>query len=395
MNSSMNSHTNRHTNRPAVSRIRSGMVLATTAMIAIFLASCATTPQSPPGAADVRAKLTRLQSDTDLASHAPIEIREAETAVRLAETPVPKDQALGAYRVYLADYKVEIAEAKAHTRYAEHQRIALSEAREQARLHARTLEADRAQGRADMARNDASRARSDATWARNEADAARASEANAANDAARRAELARNEAQRARSAAAADAAYDTERARKASEEARVLAAADAAHDAERARKASEEARALAAADADRQKAELQRQIDLLQAKPTERGLVLTLGNVLFETGRADLKTGATDSLNNLVAFLNQYPDRNIMIEGHTDNVGTAASNLALSERRAGSVQSYLLQQGVGSQRITSSGMGESHPIADNNTDIGRQQNRRVEVIIDDPRQITATTPSGQ
>jgi outer membrane protein OmpA-like peptidoglycan-associated protein len=321
----------------------------------------------------VRAKLTRLQSDTDLASRAPIEIREAETAVRLAETPVPKDQALGAYRVYLADYKVEIAEAKASTRYAEHQRIALSEAREQARLHARTLEADRAQGRADMARSDASRARSDATRARNEADAARASEADAAASAARRAELARDEAERARDATAAGAA----------------------HDAERARRASEDARALAAADADREKAELQRQIDLLQARTTDRGLVLTLGNVLFATGRAELKAGSIDSLNNLVAFLNQYPDRNIMIEGHTDSVGTAASNLALSERRAGSVQSYLLQQGVGSQRITFSGMGESQPIADNDTDTGRQQNRRVEIIIDQPRQITAVTPSGQ
>jgi len=390
MNSPINNSTNNSTHNSTISKARFGMALATTVTIAMFLAGCATTPQSPPGAADVRAKLTRLQSDTDLASRAPIEIREAETAVRLAEIPVPKDRALGAYRVYLADYKVEIAEAKAATRYAEHQRIALSEAREQARLHARTLEADRAQRRADMARSDASRARSDASWARSEADAARASEANAAADAARRAELARDEAERAREAAAAGAAYDAERALRASEDARAVAAADA----EQARRASEDARALAAADAEREKAELQRQIELLQAKPTERGLVLTLGNVLFATGRADLNAGGTDSLNKLVAFLNQYPDRNIMIEGHTDDVGTAASNLTLSERRAGSVQSYLLQQGVGSQRITSSGMGESQPIANNDTDTGRQQNRRVEVIIDHP-QITAATPPGQ
>jgi outer membrane protein OmpA-like peptidoglycan-associated protein len=355
-------------NSPTFSKTRFGMGLATTAMIVLFLTSCASTPQSPPGAADVRAKLIRLQSDTNLASRAPLEIREAEAAVRLAEIPVPNDQALGAYRVYLADHKVEIAEAKAATRYAEHQRIALSEASEQARLRARTLEANRAQDRADLARSDAARARNEA-------------------DAARRAELARNEAERARNAAA----YDAEQARRASEEARVSAAADAerarnaAADAERARMASEEARAMAAADADRERAELQRQIDLLQAKTTERGLVLTLGNVLFATGRADLNAGGTDSLNKLVAFLNQYPDRNIMIEGHTDNVGSDASNLALSERRAGSVHTYLLQQGVGSQRISSSGLGESQPIADNDTDAGRQQNRRVEVIIDNPQ----------
>jgi outer membrane protein OmpA-like peptidoglycan-associated protein len=364
-------------NSPTFTKTRLGMMLATMAMIALFLASCASTPQSPPGSADVRAKLTRLQSDANLASRAPIEIREAESAVRLAEIPVPNDQALGEHRVYLADYKVEIAEAKAATRFAEDQRAVLSKDREQARLYARTLEADRAQNRADRARSDANRARY-------EADTARTSEANAAADAARRAELVRNETERARKTAAADAAYDAEQARKASQEERALAA----HDAEQARKASEEERAMAAAEANRKKAELQRQIDLLQAKPT----VLTLGNVLFETGRADLKAGGTDSLNKLVAFLNQYPDRNVMIEGHTDNVGTDASNLALSERRAGSVKSYLLQQGVGSRRITSSsGMGESQPIADNDTNTGRQQNRRVEIIIDDPQQFTSAT----
>ncbi|HSM68116.1 MAG TPA: DUF4398 domain-containing protein, partial [Xanthomonadales bacterium] len=109
------------------------MMLATTATIALFLASCASTPQSPPGSADVRAKLTRLQADANLASRAPIEIREAETAVRLAEIPVPNDPALGEHRVYLADYMVEIAEAKAATRVAEDQRAGLSKDRELAR----------------------------------------------------------------------------------------------------------------------------------------------------------------------------------------------------------------------------------------------------------------------
>ena len=354
-------------NRFRINRNRFGVVLATAAMTAMFVASCATAPQSPPGAADVRAKLTRLQADSNLASRAPIEIREAEAAVRLAETPVPQDQALGVHRVYLADYTVEIAEAKASTRYAEDQRAKLGEAREQARLQARTLEAQRARERADLARSDAERARY-------EADAARASEATAAADAARRAELARNETEQARNAAAADAARDTERARV----------------------AAEEALALAAADAKREKAELQRQIDLLQARETERGLVLTLGNVLFASGRAELKAGGRDGLNNLVAFLNQYRDRDVMIEGHTDNVGSEVNNLALSTRRAESVKSYLLQQGVGHQRINSIGLGETRPIADNDTETGRQQNRRVEVVIlDSPPQVTAVSSSRQ
>lgn len=324
-----------------ISRNRFGVVLATATMSAMFLASCVTTPQSPPGAADVRAKLTGLQADSNLASRAPIEIREAEAAVQLAETPVPRDQPLGAHRVYMADYAVEIAVAKASTRYAEEQRAKLGEEREQARLSARTLEAETARERADTASSDAARAR-------DEADAARASEATAAADAAQRAELARNETDRARDAAAADA--------------------------------------------DREKAELQRQIDLLQAKATERGLVLTLGNVLFASGRAQLTAGGKDSLNNLVVFLNQYRDRNVIIEGHTDNVGSDVDNLALSTRRAESVKSYLLQQGVGSQRVTSIGLGETRPIADNDTETGRQYNRRVEVVIlDNPQQVTAVT----
>jgi outer membrane protein OmpA-like peptidoglycan-associated protein len=329
-------------NSSKISSKRLGMVLATATMTAMFLAACVTTPQSPPGAAEVRAKLTRLQASSELAGRAPIEIREAETAVRLAEIPVPKDPALGVHRVYLADYKVEIAEAKASTRYAEDQRAQLGDLRDKARLHARTLEAERARDRADLARSDAARA---------EAGAARASAATATAEAAqRRSELALYEADQAREAAAADARRD--------------------------------------------KAELQRQIDLLQARPTERGLVLTLGNVLFASGRADLTMSGKDSLNNLIAFLNQYRDRSVVIEGHTDNIGSNANNLALSTRRAESVKSYLLQQGVGRQRVTSSGMGETRPIANNDTESGRQQNRRVEVIIlDNAQQISAASSS--
>jgi len=314
---------------------RVGMSFVTAVITALFLVGCASTPQSPPGAADARAKLTRLQADSNLASRAPIEIREAETAVRLAETPVPRDKALGVHRVYLANYKVEIAEAKAATRYAEDQRILLVEARDRAQLNARTMEAERARTQADLAR-------SDANVARDEADSARRSAAMAAE-----------EADAARAAAAAEAARRAEQARN---------------------------------ETDQEKAELQRQIDLLQAKTTERGLVLTLGNVLFETGRADLKGGGKDSLNNLVNFMNQYQDRTIMIEGHTDSVGSDSSNQALSTRRAESVQSYLLQQGIGSQRMTAQGMGEHQPIASNDTDTGRQENRRVEIIILDPQQ---------
>ena len=341
--------------KPQAARIGMAKTLATAAVFSVLLASCANTPQSPPGAADVRAKLTRLQSDANLGSRAPAEIREAETAVKLAEIPVPRDKALGAYRVYLADYKVEIAEAKATTRYAEDQRVELSKQRENARLNARTREAD-------MARNDANRARSDANRARDDADAAR------------------------------DARDDADEARRTAEN----TSAEAARQADIALRNSEDALALAAADAeraDREKAELQRQIDLLEAKTTERGLVLTLGNVLFSTGRSDLKPGAVSALDKLVSFLNQYPDRNAVIEGHTDNVGSSASNQALSQRRADSVNTYLVQHGIQSQRLNASGMGEDQPVANNETENGRQQNRRVEIIIDNPPMVATAMNS--
>ena len=138
---------------------------------------------------------------------------------------------------------------------------------------------------------------------------------------------------------------------------------------------------LAANVSEQQASELQRQLEILQAKPTDRGLVLTLGDTLFATGNAQIKSGATANLDRLGDFLNEYPNRTASIEGFTDSMGSEDSNQALSERRADSVKRYLVERGVQSQRLTSTGRGESAPVADNETTAGRQQNRRVEVVI--------------
>jgi outer membrane protein OmpA-like peptidoglycan-associated protein len=106
---------------------------------------------------------------------------------------------------------------------------------------------------------------------------------------------------------------------------------------------------------------MQRQVDALQAKTTERGIVLTLGDVLFTSGRADLKAGAAANLGRLVHFLKENADRKVEIEGHTDNVGSDDYNQSLSQRRADSVKSFLMQQGIGSDRIVASGKGEHRP----------------------------------
>ena len=140
----------------------------------------------------------------------------------------------------------------------------------------------------------------------------------------------------------------------------------------------------AATDATARSAQLQRQLDDMNAKPSDRGMVLTLGDVLFTTGQSDLKSGATTNLNKLVAFLNNYPDRTVTIEGHTDSVGSEAYNVGLSQRRADSVKSFLTGQGISSARLNTVGKGESDPVAGNESASGRQQNRRVEVIISNP-----------
>ena len=131
-------------------------------------------------------------------------------------------------------------------------------------------------------------------------------------------------------------------------------------------------------------AESQQKIDLPNAKPTDHGLMLALDDVLFMSGRADLKPGALGNLNKLVNFLGKYLDRTVVIHGYTDSLGTGEYNQRLSERRANSVKAYLASQGIDSARLSASGMGQSAPVAGNDSGAGRQQNRRVEVIISNP-----------
>jgi outer membrane protein OmpA-like peptidoglycan-associated protein len=121
----------------------------------------------------------------------------------------------------------------------------------------------------------------------------------------------------------------------------------------------------------------------LQAMKTERGIVLTLGDVLFSTGKTELLPGAMTTIDKLASFLREYPAKTVLVEGHTDNVGSNAYNQDLSERRAISVKNALIQAGVDGSRIDTTGLGESQPITDNTTSAGRLKNRRVEIVIRD------------
>jgi outer membrane protein OmpA-like peptidoglycan-associated protein len=133
--------------------------------------------------------------------------------------------------------------------------------------------------------------------------------------------------------------------------------------------------------ATQQTAAIQAELDALKAKPTDRGLVLTLGDVLFDTGRAELNPGASRNLDQLVRFLTDHQERLVEIDGYTDNVGTDSYNLDLSERRAATVKSVLVNRGIDSSRIVTRGYGKDFGVASNNDSGGRQLNRRVEIVI--------------
>jgi outer membrane protein OmpA-like peptidoglycan-associated protein len=130
-----------------------------------------------------------------------------------------------------------------------------------------------------------------------------------------------------------------------------------------------------------QSARLQAEVDQLKATPTPRGLVLTLGDVLFDTGRSQLNPGSGRKLDQLAQFLNDHPERRVQIDGFTDSVGTDSYNQDLSQRRADAVKSSLITRGIDSSRIGSQGYGKGFPVADNTDSGGRQLNRRVEVVI--------------
>jgi outer membrane protein OmpA-like peptidoglycan-associated protein len=207
-------------------------------------------------------------------------------------------------------------------------------------------------------------------------------------------------AQRAAEARKAEADIDAaaEERRRAQLEAREREAATARQEAQRAEIARREAEARArvleeeklkvvrektaaaelAAEVKRLEAEL---VDV-QAKQTPRGWILTLGNeVLFDTG-ATLKDGADRALDNLAEFLRKHPERHIAIEGFTDGMGPKDASERLSERRAQAVKFALVQRGIEAHRIDARGYGPSFPVASNETETGRQLNRRVEIVID-------------
>jgi outer membrane protein OmpA-like peptidoglycan-associated protein len=133
----------------------------------------------------------------------------------------------------------------------------------------------------------------------------------------------------------------------------------------------------------------ERELQELRARETSRGAVITLGDVLFDTASATLNPGGMQQIARLATFLAENPDRTVLIEGHTDSRGSESYNLELSQRRADSVRNALIGAGVDPARINARGLGEAMPVASNETAAGRQQNRRVEVVVQSPGRPTA------
>jgi outer membrane protein OmpA-like peptidoglycan-associated protein len=286
----------------------------------LLLGACAVTPTPPALLVEARATVQRAQTDPGVLAQAPLELKKATDSLGRADMLLAKGEPLA--DVNSAAY---VAGQQARTAMA----IAQAKGNEAAIAGA---EVDRERTRADVRTAEAQRAKAQAVTAQAQTGLARQQTAAAE--------------QRATGA----------------EQQTAVAQADAAA-------------------AQNQSAQLQQRLTELQAKQTERGMLVTLGDVLFEFNRAEVKPGAQTSLRKLADFLQQYPSRRILIEGFTDNIGSAASNEALSRRRADSVNVALLGMGVASQRSTTVGYGEQYPIADNNTETNRALNRRVEVYI--------------
>jgi len=133
---------------------------------------------------------------------------------------------------------------------------------------------------------------------------------------------------------------------------------------------------------DKQAAELQKDMDNAKVERVGEGIKITFASgILFNTNSAELQSGSVSDINTLATTLKKYGDTNVIVEGHTDNTGSDAINQPLSENRARSVATQLQAQGVEASRITTQGFGSSVPVADNTTEYGKQQNRRVEIAI--------------
>jgi outer membrane protein OmpA-like peptidoglycan-associated protein len=337
-----------------------------------------------------------------LSTRLPLEFFEARNALRIAQSEGAEQYSGSSYQHAIqlmnnademassrhVDRKPMIAVAREAVQTAEDAReITVKKIEEERRASERQAAADaqaQSQAQADDATRQKEQAQSDAAKARNDT-------ADAQSEAAR----ARNDTANAQSAAA-KAQSDLANSQAAS--ATALSAAQA--DADQSRSAAQQAQ-LTAQQAEADKAAMRTRLSeqlnsILQTRDSARGLIVSMSDVLFDTGKYSLKPGAREKLAKVAGILLAYPGLNIEVGGYTDNVGGDDMNQRLSENRADSVRSYLVQQGVLANAVTAKGFGNSSPVASNDDSAGRQQNRRVELLVSGDvigNQANATTGS--
>jgi outer membrane protein OmpA-like peptidoglycan-associated protein len=303
----------------------------------LALTACQTVPPSNPALEEARTAVNTASADPAVTSAAAPELQRAREALVAAESAWNDgNEPEARSRAYIAKQRALIA-SEVGARYTAEQRLQQTAAEtERIRSEARTREAQAAQANAAEANREASAAR----------EQAKAAQAQAQSQAAQ--------------AQAAQAQAQAERQR-----------------------AEEQQRQL---DAERERASrMQHDLESLAAKSTARGVVVTLQDVLFDTGKAELRSGGLRSLERVAGVLKNYPERRVLIEGFTDSQGSDSFNLDLSRRRADAVKQQLQAFGIPDQRVETRAYGEAYPVADNESAAGRQQNRRVELLFSDAR----------
>ncbi len=293
---------------------------------------------------EARNDLSAAQANPQVVNLAAAELKEASDSLAKANAAASKkaDAETITHLAYLAKQRVAIAQETARQKEAEVAVTNASAERSNIRLQARTTEAEQAQKNAAASQRAADAAQQKAMASQQQAETSQ-----------QKLDAAELQAQ-----------------------ALVQQEALARQQAELAEQKSREA--------EMRNSQLETQVKELKdlnAKKTDRGLVITLGDVLFDTSKADLKPAATRSLQKLADFLKKYPDRQAQIEGYTDSTGSPSTNKDLSDRRADAVRARLVALGVKPERITTQGFGPDSPVASNATPAGRQMNRRVEIIL--------------
>lgn len=346
---------------------------------AFLLAGCASAPEKNAALARARSAYEQARANPEIAKIAPVSMHEASQALKKAEQAKDSDEI--EHLAYIAERRSRIAVAEAEQKIAQKAEEELIRQKESIVREAREFESRASEDITVAKAQEADRLKQEAEAKLREIQMAKVeaeSLAVQAEKARQEAESKASELEQAREKARAKALEADHARKEADAKARELEMAKKAAEAKRLEAESARAKAEKAVDAPKQ---LENELLALKARQEDRGVVLTLGYILFETKKAELMSGAMRTIDTLAEFLKKNPKRNVLVEGFTDSSGSEAFNLELSQMRADAVRNALTEKGIAAERITAKGYGIQFPVAGNETEAGRQQNRRVEIII--------------